>query len=209
MSDTSRTEVARYRELDALRGLAAISVFLSHAFGLLSAPALLPLVRSFGLRALSDGAAAVDLFFVLSGFVLAKSLFATAIDYRTFLIRRVFRIYPAYWASLLFALFAERYLLDRQALAALAPFGAAALAGAVDWQQILYHMLMIMPGTFDQERINPVIWTIVIVDAGGDHISRADLALFSAPKALVVSGPAGSQPESWACCLINRARWVF
>lgn len=156
------SDAGRYRELDALRGLAALSVFLSHSFGLVNDPVLLSIVRSFGMRAISDGAAAVDLFFVLSGFVLARSLFTAGIDYRTFLLRRVFRIYPAYWASLAFALVAEHFLLDRAAIAKLAEFGQIAVAGPVDWRQLLFHGFMIIPRTFDQNLINPVIWTIVI-----------------------------------------------
>jgi peptidoglycan/LPS O-acetylase OafA/YrhL len=48
-----------------------------------------------------DGFAAVDLFFVLSGFVLSRSLLASHEGYVSFVIRRVFRLYPAYWAALI------------------------------------------------------------------------------------------------------------
>lgn len=59
-----------YPELDGLRGLAALMVFFSHAMGLLYPTPLITYLQSSPFRILWDGAAAVDFFFVLSGFVL-------------------------------------------------------------------------------------------------------------------------------------------
>jgi peptidoglycan/LPS O-acetylase OafA/YrhL len=73
----------RLRELDGLRGLAAFSVFLGHA-SILGVPA----------GVWSDGGAAVALFFVLSGFVLARSLLANPQSYGQFVRRRILRLYP-------------------------------------------------------------------------------------------------------------------
>jgi len=67
---------SRLDEFDSLRGLAAASVFLCHAL-------LLPKVHSTNwvLWLISDGDAAVGLFFVLSGFVLARSLILRNLSY--------------------------------------------------------------------------------------------------------------------------------
>jgi peptidoglycan/LPS O-acetylase OafA/YrhL len=60
---------SRMEELDALRGLAAASVFLCHALQLPPEQTTNRFIWLIG-----DGVVAVGLFFVLSGFVLARSL---------------------------------------------------------------------------------------------------------------------------------------
>jgi peptidoglycan/LPS O-acetylase OafA/YrhL len=94
--------MARIAELDGLRGLAAASVVLHHA--LWAAPGIggraTPLARAltaFPLRALWDGHAAVMLFFVLSGFVLAG---AWRPPWRAYALGRAWRIYPVALAAL-------------------------------------------------------------------------------------------------------------
>lgn len=83
--------------LQAVRALAATGVVLFH-FGLMPATSL-----PFGI-----GAAGVDLFFVLSGFIIAYS---SAQSTRHFLARRLIRILPAYWiVTAVAALFALRSL---------------------------------------------------------------------------------------------------
>ena len=83
--------------LDHLRALAIILVFLSH-YSLLShhKPEWLDDVARFGWTG-------VDLFFCLSGFLIASQLFAQvkqgpAISFKTFFLKRFFRIIPAYLA---------------------------------------------------------------------------------------------------------------
>ena len=103
--DPSKDRVNGQRNgaLDGLRGLAAFSVFLSHAQGMIPATALMETLRSSPARILWDGAAAVSLFFVLSGFVLALPFIgpiAKRLDVADFLVRRVFRIYPAYLVAI-------------------------------------------------------------------------------------------------------------
>ncbi|HEX8215177.1 MAG TPA: acyltransferase family protein, partial [Allosphingosinicella sp.] len=78
--------------LQAVRAVAAIGVVVFH-FGLMPATQL-----PFGV-----GAAGVDLFFVLSGFIIAHS---SARGGRHFLAHRMIRVVPAYWiATLIAALF--------------------------------------------------------------------------------------------------------
>jgi peptidoglycan/LPS O-acetylase OafA/YrhL len=88
------------RSLTGLRGIAAIYVVFYHYFPLTAAVLTNP-----AKRVLDHGCLAVDLFFVLSGFVMAMNyapLFAarlTLAAYRTFLGRRIARIYPLYLAA--------------------------------------------------------------------------------------------------------------
>lgn len=89
--------------LQALRGLACLAVVLYHVAGweLLVWPRfyLLWPVRWFGF-------AGVDLFFVLSGFIITHAhwrYLGTRQGLGTYLWRRAWRIYPPYWAALLLA----------------------------------------------------------------------------------------------------------
>lgn len=81
--------------LDHLRALAILLVFLFHYFILSHGePKWLPDTASFGWTG-------VDLFFVLSGFLISSQLFAqiktgAAISFRQFFLKRFFRIVPAF-----------------------------------------------------------------------------------------------------------------
>src|SRR5215471_16328047 len=85
----------RNQSLDALRGIAVILVILCHysqALGL-------------GSAILEVGGCGVDLFFVLSGFLISGLLFAEFektrdINVKRFLIRRAFKIYPPFYSLL-------------------------------------------------------------------------------------------------------------
>ena len=87
-------------ELQSIRGVAALVVLVGHTLSY----AQTPLWSQSLLRAV-NGHAAVVLFFVLSGFVLTRSLKASLdniSDVLRFYMRRIFRIYPALWfASLI------------------------------------------------------------------------------------------------------------
>jgi peptidoglycan/LPS O-acetylase OafA/YrhL len=92
----------RLRELDALRGLAALAVSFQHVFLLTGAAgAVLAVVALTPLNALIDGTRAVLFFFVLSGFVLAVPFFRGGVSPTGFVAKRAARIYPAYWFALI------------------------------------------------------------------------------------------------------------
>src|SRR5580692_5006904 len=95
--------------LDLLRFIVATIVLSAHASGFGNAgkifyetPGLLGKILAL---MPSAGWEAVDVFFVLSGFLVSGLLFKEAgehgtISIRRFLIRRGFKIYPAFWAML-------------------------------------------------------------------------------------------------------------
>lgn len=96
----------RFRELDGLRGMAAMAVLVSHFTG------------AYNSRYLNDplpffdfpyGAFGVQLFFLISGFVILMSA-RRAKTPRDFVISRVSRIYPAFWISLIAALLVAAFL---------------------------------------------------------------------------------------------------
>ena len=94
----SKTRV-KYPSLDAVRGIAALSVFVYHANHLRPLPEFLgPLA--------SHGNAGVPLFFALSGFLIYRPFALRAASGRErtaagrFYVRRFRRIAPAYWFAL-------------------------------------------------------------------------------------------------------------
>lgn len=102
-----------YVALDSLRGVAALIVVLHHlaAFYLSRFPSG-PGTRAFDLIR-SFGHPAVIVFFVLSGFVLMSSTTAKrTIDTKHFLVKRLFRIYPAFLLSMITA-FLTAAIIDR------------------------------------------------------------------------------------------------
>src|SRR5690242_13049795 len=94
----------RLRYIDALRGIAALLVLWLHVAN--SYHTLSPETAAHG-RWLNDVISEIDIgrigvvvFFLISGFVIPFSIKpASAAPIAGFVIRRVFRIYPAYWLS--------------------------------------------------------------------------------------------------------------
>ncbi len=92
--------------LDGLRGIAALMVFLTHATGALSLPeSTRRLLFGSPLTVLLQPFGAVQLFFLLSGFVLASSASRgnRPGDLGQFYVRRIFRIHPPYVFAVLLA----------------------------------------------------------------------------------------------------------
>lgn len=83
--------INRIQELDSLRGIAALVVLFFH-YSLLS-PKLLAFAKF--------GVTGVDLFFIISGFVITMSLDRIRFGYQ-FVINRFSRLYPTYWACVIF-----------------------------------------------------------------------------------------------------------
>jgi peptidoglycan/LPS O-acetylase OafA/YrhL len=95
----------RDNNLNLLRFLAAGLVIYAHSFGITGNIAREPFFAAFGI---GIGDIAVDVFFVVSGFLIAKSFLAKPLH--VFLWARAMRIYPALWvSSLLFVVVAQCY----------------------------------------------------------------------------------------------------
>jgi peptidoglycan/LPS O-acetylase OafA/YrhL len=94
----------RIPALDGIRGLAILMILLYHGFGLEG----FYILNGKLLTALRFGWAGVDLFFVLSGFLIGGTLLdveGSQNYYSVFYIRRFYRILPLYAALCLFSLF--------------------------------------------------------------------------------------------------------
>jgi peptidoglycan/LPS O-acetylase OafA/YrhL len=112
ITDTTTLSIANHRvfrdhsghivELQSLRGIAATAVLFGHVIGYYAIPDWLVFLGK-----LSNGRAAVVVFFVLSGYVLTRSLRSSTFDLDAvvrFYLQRGFRIYPALWVASLLSL---------------------------------------------------------------------------------------------------------
>ena len=85
----------RYYEIDLLRFLAAVGVMLFHyTFRGYAADDLSPLEFPLLAEVFKYGSLGVDLFFIISGFVILLTAYNR--DAVSFTISRIIRIYPAY-----------------------------------------------------------------------------------------------------------------
>ncbi len=95
---TKNRTAHRLQEVDVLRGVAALCVVLTHYVPHWSErlePVFVPIPNGFGIYA-------VQLFFVISGFVIFMTLDRCR-SVSQFAMLRFSRLFPAYWATLLFA----------------------------------------------------------------------------------------------------------
>jgi len=161
----------RLEQLDSLRGLAALTVLLGHCLGLLpifwidtyGSPAYgwINLLKYSPLRLVIAGHEAVVFFFLLSGFVLMLPILRNGFQpFRSYAIRRIFRIYIPYLGAVGLAALL-RASLSKPDLSGSGYSGwiAEQWHTPLTWQTALQHILLI--GTFDTNSLNPVIWSLV------------------------------------------------
>ncbi len=140
--------------LDGLRGVLAVYVMLGHMAPFAAIPAWI-------VRPLSHGGAAVDVFFVLSGLVILRSLEGFGYRARPFCIARVARIFPVYLVMLAIALPVQALPIDFGRLPWIGPASPAHDIWSAGWPaawpgEILAHLVMahgllpngVMPGTW-------------------------------------------------------------
>ena len=153
----------RFGQLDAIRALAALAVFLGHCLGMLS-----PTPYSHGpvdwylhspFRIASAGHQAVIFFFVLSGFVLSLGFYKGRTSAAPFLVNRIFRLYPPYLCALLVVV-VLRWLVPMQPLGDLSywinGFWLAPLKASQLWPAVT--MLADTQGP----QLNPTAWSLII-----------------------------------------------
>lgn len=149
MTNPSRGEY--FPAIDILRGFAAYSVIMLHVIAHTNWTAY---PQTGPLSWFRSGSLGVDLFFVISGFVVyynALDIFEQT-GYRAFLIsfslRRFFRLYPLYAITLVASIYmSQRYILDAQNF----------------WVHVLTHLTFIHSFNTDWfSSINGVNWSIAI-----------------------------------------------
>ena len=129
----------RLQRLDGVRGLLAVYVMLGHALPLTSAPSWL---GSF----FAHGQAAVDLFFTLSGLVIAGSLEHYNWRFRPFMAARARRLLPVYVLVLGASIFAEAQGNPLPALPWAGPAARAIVSPGLPhplWAHLLAHLTLL------------------------------------------------------------------
>lgn len=160
---------ARLPEIDAIRGLAALTVVFYHFAAMFrysiyhfdkqgSIVWNSAYIIMTALRPLYSGEEAVILFFILSGFVLSlPSLAGRGQTYPVFVCRRIFRIYLPYLAALALAILGN--------VVWHGPLGRGSWADAtwlypVKWQMVVQHVLFL--GEYPTATFNTAFWSLVV-----------------------------------------------
>ena len=161
----------RIHSLDSLRGMAALSVVVHHSLLLLPAfwfiqqghPSAWNWFIGFTpLHMVWAGQEAVIIFFVLSGYVLSGPFWKGKADSTAaFLTRRVMRLYPAYFAALIFSYVLLRPSMPTEGVALLSGWWhlnhpAPSLVPVV----VIEHLFMYVRGVNNQYDV--VIWSLVV-----------------------------------------------
>lgn len=147
----SPKKLARLPELDLLRFLAALAVTLYHYVSSFPSPAETAHTALESMAAVTRyGYLGVDLFFMISGFVILwSSQNRTAMD---FAISRAGRLYPSFWAAM---------LLTAACLASMPEMATAIHAPAPDSYTLMANATM-LPGVLGAPMIDGVYWTLEI-----------------------------------------------
>jgi peptidoglycan/LPS O-acetylase OafA/YrhL len=156
---------ARLECLDALRGIAALVVFVQHAFSMFPVPerGSLAWVLFRLEHRLFSGAAAVDVFFVLSGFVLTLPYVgarAKGMSYADFIVRRITRLYPAFWIAVAVALAMRLAFADRLHAAALTEWTSMHWTAPLTAKEVVRTLAMVLP--VDGLALNTVFWSLIV-----------------------------------------------
>lgn len=158
----------RYKQLDSLRGVAAMSVFLSHYLGAFSPQGTVyTILRTSILGVCFNGHASVIFFFVLSGFVLSLPFINNPqrpLKLVEFYVKRVLRIYPAYVVILIIALCLKFYVFEPQGMASF-PLWIKSFwtwGSNSDTTKEIIRAFMLIGPKFNHDLIDPATWSLVV-----------------------------------------------
>jgi peptidoglycan/LPS O-acetylase OafA/YrhL len=146
----------RYVFIDALRGIAALAVLFHHLLHNTVLEVTLRRILPVWAQVLSHhGVLGVEIFFVISGFVIAHSLRATPTTPRAmgnFILRRQLRLDPPYWTMLAFTLL----------LAAIEARIPGLVRGALPSVRTILINLFYLQNVTGMDQILPVAWTLCL-----------------------------------------------
>jgi peptidoglycan/LPS O-acetylase OafA/YrhL len=145
----------RFTFIDALRGIAALWVATFHFYGGVSDLFRIHIFPQPLHGFFAHGNSGVEIFFVISGFVIAYSIRGKRITpgyFGQFMLRRSLRLEPPYWVTIALAiamLWLSNHLRHDR------------VAALPSWQQILAHVFYLQ-GILHQGQIVDVFWTLCI-----------------------------------------------
>lgn len=154
----------RIKQLDSLRGLAAITVVLCHftnVFPLFyeEGSSIFRELKSTPLSIFVAGHEAVIFFFILSGFVLSLPFYSCKnTGYFEFLTKRIFRVYIPYICAVFTGIFLSIFLYNKP-IEEFSSWFNSVWSMPLTIGLIVDHILLI--GSFKNGSINPVLWSLV------------------------------------------------
>jgi peptidoglycan/LPS O-acetylase OafA/YrhL len=144
--------------LEGLRGLAILLVFLCHYdLIILARLPIGPVLDRLGRVVRDVGGTGVDLFFVLSGFLIYRAVLKPNMKYNSFLVRRAQRIYPTFLAVLAMYITADVFLITRLHI------GTEYHRIPQDFKHAIVYLLenvTFLPGLFPIQPIMNVAWSL-------------------------------------------------
>lgn len=147
----------RIEQLDSVRGVASISVFLHHMYMILP---VFPLIFWYSpLRVFINGHGAVIVFFVLSGFVLTLPYLNKSNPlYAPYIIKRFFRIYLPYLVGITIAVLLSSFFYGNNDIH-LSEWFNMFWKGNLELSKVIEHLFLI--GNIHSNAFNTVVWSLV------------------------------------------------
>jgi peptidoglycan/LPS O-acetylase OafA/YrhL len=147
----------RIEQLDSIRGLAALSVLLSHI--IIVNMDIFTFVMKTPMRLFTSGYSAVILFFVLSGFVLSLPfLKKDEINYFPYLIKRICRIYIPYLVVIIISVILSN-IFYKDNIVGLSDWFNTSWSTLSNTDLIIEHIFLI--GNIHSENFNKAIWSLI------------------------------------------------
>ncbi|PCE22110.1 hypothetical protein BWP39_20780 [Paraburkholderia acidicola] len=155
MNNGTRPRSSYFKQLDALRGIAALTIVFNH----LSILTPLHWVWNTPLRFLLTGHDAVILFFIISGFVLTLQLTSRrGPTFSQYLIKRICRIYLPYVVVLVFT-YGVISVVFHGPVPWAGGWANSAWDGSFSKDDVVSHVTFI--GKYHADHVIPVIWTLI------------------------------------------------
>ncbi|HHQ8913394.1 TPA: acyltransferase family protein [Bacillus cereus] len=159
----------RYEELDSIRGISSLVVMIGHHLMIFSVfqnysyednkPFVMYLLKETPARLIfSSGNESVIIFFVLSGFVLYRSIQNNYDSYGSFLLKRICRIYIPYIVAILIAILCQTTM-SKYGISDLSEWFNRSWTLESSLSLIVQHILLV--GKYNTDAYNGVIWSLV------------------------------------------------
>ncbi|QIW21409.1 acyltransferase family protein [Bacillus thuringiensis] len=159
----------RYEELDSIRGISSLIVMIGHHLMIFSVfqnysyednkPFVIYLLKETPARLIfSSGNESVIIFFVLSGFVLYRSIQKNYDSYGSFLLKRIARIYIPYIVAIIIAILCQTTM-SKYGISNLSEWFNRSWTIESSLSLIAQHILLI--GKYNTDAYNGVIWSLV------------------------------------------------